>query len=357
MAALGRSAVAALRVGVVVLNQDDQPVMVNPSARKLGLVGAGDQLDAAVCPLTARVRRTGRARRVEVDLPRPVRARGERRESCGVDLRIIPLEGGHVAIEAVDVTEAHRLAQARRDLVANVSHELKTPVGALRLLAEALVEATGGDDGGAVSPSRMPDVEAVRRFAERIRHESTRLGQLIGDLIELTRLQGAEPLFEPKPVVVDDVITEIADRISTPAAARGIEVLIGGAKGLVAQGNDGQLRTALANLAENAIAYSSEGTQVTISGCRGDGMVGIVVADQGIGIESKDLDRIFERFYRTDKARSRVTGGTGLGLAIVKHIVTNHGGRVDVTSEVGKGSTFTVWVPVCPETDVSESEG
>jgi two-component system sensor histidine kinase SenX3 len=253
---------------------------------------------------------------------------------------VSPLTGdeygpGHVAIEATDVTEAHRVARVRRDFVANVSHELKTPVGALALLAETLLDA--GDDPA-----------ASRRFAERIHHESQRLARLVKELLELSRLQGADPLPEPVPVPVDRIVTEVVDRTRTGATAKGIELQVTGAPGLTVYGNEGQLVTAVANLVENAITYSPEDTKVTVDVAVVGDQVQLAVADQGIGIAARDLDRIFERFYRADQARSRDTGGTGLGLAIVRHIAVNHGGRVDVDSTVGVGSTFTLRLPARP---------
>jgi signal transduction histidine kinase len=201
---------------------------------------------------------------------------------------------------------------------------------------------------GSLGAGASNDVPAIaRRFAERIHHESARMGRLVSELLELTRLQGAEPLPTPEPVSVDWVIAEVMDRTRTPAAAKNIEVRYTGVRGATVFGNDGQIATAVTNLVENAIAYSGEDTEVTLT-VRQDDWVEIDVADQGIGIPPQDLDRIFERFYRADRARSRSTGGTGLGLAIVKHIATNHGGRVDVTSTVGGGSTFTLRLPARP---------
>ena len=336
-------ALASLRVGVLVLDALDQPVVVNPAALELGLVQA-DQATHRVHPvirtLAGQVRRSGSPRDVELDLPRGTGRPQITGEPLGVHVRVSPLTGadypaGHVAIEAADVTEAHRVARVRRDFVANVSHELKTPVGALALLAEALLEAAD-------------DPEASRRFAERIHHESQRLARLVKELLELSRLQGADPLPVPMPVTVDRIVHEIIDRTRTSAAARGIQLTSTGPSGLTVYGNEGQLVTAVANLVENAIAYSAEDTTVTIEVNRCGDMVEITVTDQGIGIAAKDLDRIFERFYRADQARSRDTGGTGLGLAIVKHIAVNHGGRVDVVSTVGVGSTFTLRLPARP---------
>jgi two-component system sensor histidine kinase SenX3 len=335
---LGRKSLDSLRVGVVVLDTDDEPVLINPAARAMGLLraGSGPGLIAAhpiIRTLAGQVRRTGVRREVELDLPRG--RDGGAQDPLGLHLRAVGLGAGYVAVEAADVTEAHRVARVRRDFVANVSHELKTPIGALQLLAEALLDAE-------------EDATAARRFAERIQHESSRLGRLVNELLELSRLQGAEPLPTLVPVTVDWLVVEVVDRTRTAASAKRIDVDVSGDRGVTVYGSDSQLATAVANLVENAIAYSAEDTRVTVA-VRAEGeFVEISVADQGIGIPQGDLDRIFERFYRTDQARSRATGGTGLGLAIVKHIATNHGGRVDVVSTPGQGSTFTLRLPARP---------
>jgi two-component system sensor histidine kinase SenX3 len=190
------------------------------------------------------------------------------------------------------------------------------------------------------------DPEAIRRFAGRMQHEGTRLGRLVAELIELSRLQGAEPLPSPAVVDVDEIVAEAVDRTRLAAESAGITVVSGGQGRLCVRGNEAQLVTALANLVDNAIAYSPEGTRVAVGTRRRDGYVEISVSDQGIGIAERDLERVFERFYRSDPARSRATGGTGLGLAIVKHIATNHGGGVSVWSVEGSGSTFTLRLPV-----------
>jgi two-component system sensor histidine kinase SenX3 len=293
--------------------------------------------------LAGQVRRTGVRREVELDLPRG-RAGGAS-APLGLHLRAVALNATHVAVEAADVTESHRLARVRRDFVANVSHELKTPIGALQLLAEALLDATELPDAPA-GMEQSEDLIAARRFADRIHHESARMGRLVNELLELTRLQGAEPLPTPEPVAVDWVIAEVIDRTRTTASAKGIEVVWSGTKGAMVWGSDSQVATAVTNLVENAIAYSGEDTKVQIAMRTDDEeWIEIDVTDEGIGIAPHDVDRIFERFYRADQARSRSTGGTGLGLAIVKHIATNHGGRVDVTSTLGGGSTFTLRLP------------
>ncbi|HEY8533981.1 MAG TPA: ATP-binding protein [Micromonospora sp.] len=355
--ALVRQSLDALQVGVVVLDAADQPVLANAAARAMGLLRTGaPPLSGSAHPilrtLAGQVRRTGARREVDLALPR---GRDDGREPLGVHLRAVGLERGHVAIEATDVTEAHRVARMRRDFVANVSHELKTPIGALQLLAEALRDATSADAAsGAASESTSDasasgvDVATVRRFAERIHHESSRLGQLVSELLELTRLQGAEPLPKPDPVSVDWVLAEVLDRTRTAAAARNIDIETTGLRGLTVYGDKGQIVTAVSNLVSNAITYSPERTRVTITVDQEERYVAIAVIDHGIGIHADDLERIFERFYRADQARSRATGGTGLGLAIVKHIATNHGGRIDVVSAPGKGSTFTLRLPAVP---------
>ena len=403
---LGRRSLDALRVGVLVLDSEDRPVLVNPSAHEMGLVRPGIAGGATVAhtlirTLAGQARRSGTRREVELDMPR-----GRDVEPLGVHIRAVALDDGHVTIEALDVTESHRLNRVRRDFVANVSHELKTPVGALQLLAEALADAMDDEQG--------TDPQAARRFAERIRHESDRLGRLVTELLELSRLQGGEPLPNPEPVPIDRVIAEVIDRTRTTASAKGFEIGWRGARGLVAYGSESQFVTALANLVENAIAYSPEtppsaptdnatsGSNATnglnstntngsnaansmngavavgalatspngglshatdylppgptstddpailVESAADGNEVVLSVTDQGIGIDPKDLDRIFERFYRADRARSRATGGTGLGLAIVKHIATNNGGRVEVRSVAGVGSTFTLRLPMRP---------
>ena len=253
-----------------------------------------------------------------------------------------------VVLRFFDVTEARRLELVRRDFVANVSHELKTPVGALTLLAEAVQEAAD-------------DPAAVHHFAERMQREGSRLGRLVQELIELSRLQGAEPLPGDALVDVGRVLAEAVDRSRLLAEQANIGVLCRPEGELSVRGNETQLITALGNLIDNAIAYSSPHTRVSVTSraeTDADGSwATIAVTDQGIGIADADLDRVFERFYRVDPARSRATGGTGLGLAIVKHIATNHGGTVAVWSVVGSGSTFTIRLPLATRPSTPELAG
>jgi two-component system, OmpR family, sensor histidine kinase SenX3 len=225
-----------------------------------------------------------------------------------------------------------RLEVTRRDFVANVSHELKTPVGAVGLLAEAVLDAAD-------------DPVEVHRFASRILKESTRLGALVTELIALSRLTGAERLPELCAVDVDDVVTEALGRTRLTAEAAGIEIIVDPPSGLEVDGDRTLLITALSNLVENAVAYSPRDASVSVSRRRVGDTVEIAVTDRGIGIAPQHQTRVFERFFRVDPARSRATGGTGLGLAIVKHVLANHGGQVRLWSSPGTGSTFTMCLP------------
>ena len=326
---LARRVLEVMRSAAVVLDPAGEVVLANPAARQMGVVRGGRVVVDDLHRLARAVRRDGEARHTVVD------TRGRLgREPIAVSARVAPLvDSGYVALLLDDVTEGRRLEAVRRDFVANVSHELKTPVGALTLLAEAVQDAAD-------------DPEAIRRFAGRMQHEGTRLGRLVAELIELSRLQGAEPLPSPAVVDVDRIVAEAVDRTRLAAESAGIAVVSGGQGRLRVRGNEGQLVTALVNLVDNAIAYSPAGTRVAVGTRRRDGCVEISVSDQGIGVAERDLERVFERFYRSDPARSRATGGTGLGLAIVKHIATNHGGGVSVWSVEGSGSTFTLRLPV-----------
>jgi signal transduction histidine kinase len=300
----------------------------------------------ALLALVEQVRSTG-SRRADVSLPGDLVGSGPRLVGVhGVRLEsgTVPAPGP-VALVLQDVTEARRLEAVRRDFVANVGHELKTPVGALRLLAEAIEDAAD-------------DPETVQRFAARMTHEAERLGRLVREVIDLSRLQGADPLPEPRPVQVDRVVAEAVDRTRTAATAKGIAIAVGGQSGLVVRGDEGQFATALTNLLANAVAYSTQQTRIAVAARTRSGFAEVAVTDSGIGIPRTDRSRVFERFYRVDQSRASSTGGTGLGLAIVKHIASNHGGSVTVWSEEGLGSTFTLRIPLTtPEADASPDQG
>lgn len=231
-----------------------------------------------------------------------------------------------------DVTEQERLDQMRRDFVANTSHELKTPVGAVTLLAEAIESAAD-------------DPTQVRHFATRISAEAARLGQLTGRIMSLSRLQTDDALSDVRPVSIDEVLATALEAHVVQADSAGVELARGGDRGVWVRGDSQILIEAFGNLIANAIVYSPRGSRVGIGVKADDAVVEVAVSDQGIGIAEADRERIFERFYRADEARSRRTGGTGLGLAIVKHATQRHGGEVRLWSRPGRGSTFTIRLP------------
>lgn len=320
---------SALPSSAVVLDSGDRVLRASSAARAFGIVRGEELVIGELLALARQVRRDGVIRETELEVA--VRKFGPDATSFAV--RVAPLGGtGLVLVLAEDQTEHRRVEAVRRDFVANISHELKTPVGALSLLAETVQDASD-------------DPEAVRRFTERMSTEASRLNAVIQDLITLSRIQGAEPMAEPTQVELGEVVEEALDAVRMPADAKGIELVGSGMEGVQVLGDESLLSTALRNLVSNAVAYSPKNTRVAVSVGVSGSSVDISVADQGIGIPQQDLERIFERFYRVDAARSRATGGTGLGLAIVKHIMTHHRGEVTVWSKEGSGSTFTLRLP------------
>ena len=232
-----------------------------------------------------------------------------------------------------DESDAERIDAVRRDFVANISHELKTPIGALSLLAEAVMQAND-------------DPLAVTNFAAKMQKESGRLSDLVQEIINLSRLQDADPLLDAISLDVDELVEQAISQAQIHADNRNIEVIVGPKSGVEVVGDRSQLIMAVHNLIENAINYSNDGTTVSVNHEAEDDIVNISVVDQGVGISDVDIERIFERFYRIDPARSRETGGTGLGLAIVKHVALNHGGEISVWSSPGVGSTFSLRLPI-----------
>jgi two-component system, OmpR family, sensor histidine kinase SenX3 len=319
----------ALHGATVVVDRDDAVVRASPMAHLIGLV-RGDQVrveEIAAAVRTVRIRGDHRSMEVEIDRGRT--GGGVR----SLAIQVVPLGDQMVLVTAEDVTESRRLDAVRRDFVANVSHELKTPVGALSLLAEAVADASD-------------DPEAIRRFTGRMQHESARLTELVNELIELSRLQDTGHPMDLEDLAVDAILDEAVDATRTVAAAKQITIERGPASGLHLQGDRIQLVTALRNLLGNAVSYSPDSTRIGVAARKGeDGLLEISVSDQGIGIPVADQERIFERFYRVDPARSRMTGGTGLGLSIVKHVAARHGGEVTLWSVEGSGSTFTLRLP------------
>ncbi|MCK2031001.1 sensor histidine kinase [Microbacterium galbinum] len=302
------ASVAASRFGIDVGSTLDNP--------ELRLLVRGVRADGGTATESMRITRGG----LSLD-PRLVSARAS---VLGPRLTLLIIR---------DVTEQERLDQMRRDFVANTSHELKTPVGAVTLLAEAIESAAD-------------DPAQVRIFATRISAEAGRLAQLTGRIMSLSRLQADDGLGDVTPVAIDEVIAKSIEAHVVQADAAGVEITRGGDRGIWVRGDAQILVEAVGNLIVNAIVYSPSGSRVGVGVRAEDGVVEIAVSDQGIGIAETDRERIFERFYRADEARSRRTGGTGLGLSIVKHATQRHGGEVRLWSRPGRGSTFTMRLPL-----------
>lgn len=328
----------------IVLDTVDGVVRASPGAYAFGLVRGHTVVHQELVELAKRVRSDGVIEESSLILPRlalpaagsvPVPAAGTAAPNQGtlvIHVRVAPLGEEYILLLADDRTEIARTEAVRNDFVANVSHELKTPVGAISLLAEALESAP-------------EDQATVRRFASRMMTESARLAALVQDIIELSRVQGKDVAIVGTDVDMNAVIAEAVDRTRTPAQSRNITLAVGPAQEALVYGEQAQLVTALRNLIDNAVRYSPDNTQVGIGLSVSDGVVSVSISDQGDGLTPAEQDRIFERFYRVDTARSRHTGGTGLGLSIVKHIISNHGGEVTLWSAPKMGSTFTVRLP------------
>ena len=366
---------AALRSTVVVLDDDDEVLRASSAAYTFNIVRDDEVCEPRVAEMVARVRAGGDPEDAELTV-----ARG-RVDGAGhfyLYVRVAAIGRGRILVLIDDRTAAKRLEDMRRDFVANVSHELKTPVGAIALLAETVEGA-------------VDDPDLVRNYIGRIRKESARLGVLVQEIIELSRLQEGDALVEPDDVDLDAVVAEAIDRVRTEAESKEVTLVAGGTPGLHVRGDAALVTTAVRNLLDNAIRYSGPRTRVSVglsvdeaggsgvagatdgadSADRADGadsadstdgadlggsqaaaaesagdqLVRIAVVDQGIGIAKEAQERVFERFYRVDKARSRATGGTGLGLSIVKHVAADHGGTVELWSTPGRGSTFTLVLP------------
>ena len=320
----------ALRSSAVVVGPHDEVLQASTPARTQGIVRGSRVAVRELLDLVRTVRRDRQISILDFEIHRGTAA------SSYFSARVAPLDDDLILILADDQTAARRIEETRRDFVANVSHELKTPIGAISLLAEAVGEAA-------------EDPPAVRKFAGRMSIESSRLSDLVAQIIDLSRLQADNPLAAPEEVDVDQVLAEAVDRNRVDAERHHVSLTVAGAKGCRVLGSSRQLGVAVSNLVENALIYSDAGARVVVAARRNaradDDYVEITVSDNGIGIAPADLNRIFERFYRVDYARSRANGGTGLGLSIVKHIAATHGGDVTAWSQVGRGSTFTIRIP------------
>lgn len=333
---------AALPQIAVVVDPSHNVLRATEGATSSGIISRNGRLIQVLQPLASGAWETGLPVETEVTIPRgPFGQAGVRYR-----MRAMRLQPRFVLILAEDLTEAIRVEDVRRDFVANVSHELKTPIGAVTLLAEAIGEAAD-------------DEEQVRYFSKRLLVEGDRLARLTREIIDLSRLQSMDTLESAAVVEISDVIAQAVDQTRTSAEARDIEIGVRAPEGLEVWGDVDLLVMCLQNLITNAISYSSAGAYVGVGARRADDVIEISVTDRGIGIAEGDQKRIFERFYRVDMARSRNTGGTGLGLSIVRHIVENHGGDIRVWSKPGRGSTFTVRLPAAesraPEDELTEA--
>ena len=330
----------ALEIPAVIVDPSRNVMAASDAAVAMGLIANGRLVTPELVDMVDDLRYTG-----EADISKELEvSRGPFGDATMIlSARAIKFGVRFTLVIAADKTEFRRLEEVRRDFVANISHELKTPIGAVGLLSEALAE--GADDP-----------ELVRKFAARLQGESARLADLVQEIIELSRMQGEAALAELVPVEIDSVIFKAVDRNRVVAKAKNVDIKVGGEKGVSVFGNEASLVVALGNLVSNAVQYSPENSHVGIGVSIKDHYVEIAITDKGIGMSPEDSERIFERFYRTDDARSRTTGGTGLGLSIVKHTINNHGGDVRVWSKLGQGSTFTVRIPIAGEFQPEKDE-
>jgi len=305
-------------------------VFATDDIEKLNLLKDGRIISPELIALIRVVRRTHQTRTGKIEVPRGPIGEGLR----DLTVKAIHLnEFENILVLLSDESEADRVHEVRRDFVANISHELKTPIGALSLLSEAVLSA-------------KDEPASVEKFAGRMQIEAKRLTDLVQEIINLSRLQDSDPLEVATENYVSDLVSEAVDLCKTTSEAKGISISNTPGPEAVVLGDSEQLIMAIHNLLENAINYSPANTKVSISTENHDDIVEITVTDQGIGIPEAELERIFERFYRVDPARSRETGGTGLGLSIVKHVASNHGGDVKVWSAQNVGSSFALRLPI-----------
>jgi two-component system sensor histidine kinase SenX3 len=312
----------------LLLDSSNQVIRSTTGAEVLGLLNGRNLAQAELLDLVLVARSTEKPAEAEIEL-----SSGMQSGTTWVRARAAQLSDGNVLLTVADETESQRLEETRRDFVANISHELKTPIGAISLLSEALID--GADDQ-----------ELVKKFSTDLFKESKRLASLVQDIIQLSRLQSADMLKTAVPVDLAGVIADAVERNQVLAERKGIKISWDSPMGTNVLGDSEMLTMAVKNLIENAILYSDEGGQVGVGLREDEGTAQISVTDTGVGIDPEHVERIFERFYRADPSRSRSTGGTGLGLAIVKHVANNHRGDIQVFSRPGFGSTFTLLLPI-----------
>ena len=321
-----QAALDALPIGVIVVDGEARIVLRNRASDDSGGDTHNEVLVQAAVQHHLRAAVRGEERSQTVELYGPPRR--------VVIVHAKPLAGNGAVATIEDVTERSRVDSVRTDFVANISHELKTPIGALAVLAETLIDES--------------DPTVVSRLAGKTVNEAHRVAKIIDDLLELSRIELSGDLVIA-PCDVASLVAESASRNSYAAEQRRVEVRVCDVPpGLMINADQVQLASALGNLVDNAVKYSEVGGKVTVAAFPENDGVTFVVTDSGIGIPTHDLDRIFERFYRVDRARARGTGGTGLGLSIVRHVTSNHGGAVTVESREGEGSTFRLHIPNRP---------
>lgn len=322
----------------MILSPGETAIFQTSGISSLGVLRENRLVSEELLALVRLVRRSGELKMANLEIPRgPI---GEGRRNLHVTAAPID-DQGKILVFVNDESEQQRVDAVRRDFVANVSHELKTPIGALMLLSEAVLGA-------------KDNPEEVQKFAQRMQSESKRLSELVKEIIDLSRLQSHDPLVAAYEVDIDEVVKESINLSESAAEARHIEISLNEKSNGVVIGDRDQLIMAVHNLIENAINYSPEKTRVTVTISDAGELIEVTVADQGIGIPETEQERIFERFYRVDPARSRETGGTGLGLSIVKHVALNHGGEIAVWSKEGVGSTFALRLPRAPQSSLDE---
>jgi len=320
---------------VLLIGEGDKILLTSEGIENLNVVREGNLLSPELAAIIRAVRRTKNPHIGKLEVARGPIGEGTRE----LTLKVIALQSDAKLLVLIsDESEAQRVHEVRRDFVANISHELKTPIGALSLLSEAVLSA-------------KDDPDSVMKFATRMQHEAKRLTDLVQEIINLSRLQDSDPLSVAEEVSINDIIQVAVDQSQTISQSRNIDIQYMKSDDANVLGDGEQITMAVHNLIENAINYSPIGTRVSVTTVIDKDIVQISVTDQGIGIPESDQERIFERFYRVDPARSRETGGTGLGLSIVKHVAVKHGGEVKVWSQPGVGSTFALRFPVSNHSD------
>ena len=324
---VGEKLIDVLATAGLVVDGSNSVIRSSASATTMGLIRNKSLAIAELIDVVDTVRRFGDPVFVELEIPSPGGG-----DDHWVEVRAALAGNGNVVVLLEDKTESHRLDDARRDFLANISHELKTPIGAIGLLAEALVDATD-------------DPETVKKFSKSLRKESRRLADLVQDIIQLSRVQSKDVLGAAQPIEMAAVVDEAAERCAILAESKDITVTVNAQPDVFVVGDRELLTVAVKNLVDNAIKYSEDGKHVGVGVTTSKGQVQISVADVGVGIPKDEQSRIFERFYRVDSSRSRQTGGTGLGLSLVKHIVFSHGGEITLFSQPKVGSTFTISLP------------